>query len=79
MSKASDLTRLDVQSMTDKSKTSAFPTVRQWLRDCRDDLDQATPKCPNCGRCLDVREAMYNESGIDEWECDNACRDGNGQ
>jgi hypothetical protein len=55
--------------------TSALPTVRQWLRDCRDDPDQATPKCPSCGCYLGVREAMFNESGIDEWLCDNACCD----
>jgi hypothetical protein len=55
--------------------TSAFPTVRQWQRDARDDPDQATPKCPGCGHRLGVREAMYNPSGIDEWECDNACCD----
>jgi len=64
-------------------ETSAFPTVRQWLRDCRDEPYQATPKCPSCGCHLGVREAMFNESGIDEWLCDNACcdnaRDGNGQ
>jgi hypothetical protein len=55
MSKASD--------MTDKSKTSAFPTVRQWQRDPRDDPDQETPKCPICGCSRGVREAMYNPSG----------------
>lgn len=56
-------------------ETSAFPTVRQWLRDCRDDPDQATPKCPGCGCHLGIREAMFNQSGIDEWLCDNACCD----
>jgi hypothetical protein len=65
-------------------ETSAFPTVRQWQRDCRETTqDQATPKCPNCGCHLGIRPAMFNESGTDEWECDNACcdnaRDGNGQ
>jgi hypothetical protein len=54
------------------------PTVRQWQRDCNESgTDQATPKCPLCGRCLGVREAMYNPSGTDEWLCDNACCDGN--
>jgi len=67
--------------MTDKpDPTIACPTVRQWLRDCRETTqDQATPKCPVCGHNLGIREAMYNPSGTDEWECDNACCDGNGQ
>ena len=69
--------------MDDKSKTSAFPTVKRWRRDCRDDPDQATPKCPICGCHFGIREAMFNESGTDEWLCDNACcdnaRNGNGR
>jgi hypothetical protein len=57
-------------------ETSALPTVRQWLRDCRETAqDPATPKCPGCGCHFTIREAMYNESGIDEWLCDNACCD----
>jgi len=48
--------------------------VRRWRRDCREAAqDQATPKCPGCGRRLGIREAMFCESGTDEWECDNAC------
>jgi hypothetical protein len=51
-----------------------LPTVKQWQRDCREAAqDQATPKCPGCGGCLGIREAMYNESGTDEWLCDSAC------
>ncbi len=54
--------------------TSAFPTVRRWRLDCNESgTDQATPKCPICQCRLGIREAMYNESGIDEWLCDNAC------
>jgi len=56
-----------------------FPTVRQWRRDCRDDPGLATPKCPGCGYHLGVRAARFNASGTDEWLCDNACCDRNGQ
>jgi len=62
--------------MTDNPTSAFFPTVRQWQRDAMDDPDQATPKCPICQCHLGIREAMYNPSGIDEWECDNACCDG---
>lgn len=44
-----------------------LPSVRGWERD---DPDAQTPQCPQCGRSLGIRRAMFAKAGRDVWLCE---------
>lgn len=52
-----------------------LPTIAHWKRD---DPDGATPPCPDCGRLLGIRLAMFTRSGRDAWICDDCNKEFSG-
>ena len=53
--------------MAQSEQATNLPSVWAWENKTP---DAATPKCPECGRGLGIRRAMFSASGRDVWLCD---------
>lgn len=56
------------EPMTTDEPTRLPVTVRQWRAETP---DAETPRCPNCGRLLGIRNGMWRDNGRDAWLCEN--------